>query len=136
MTFERKLFGKKSRELSQGQLENVLRVKIDPAGSWQSMLDYLQKPGTVEHEKYVRFLVTENFDLILSLLEHRMLLIKLGINESTCLISNGQVRFNPISQKVRFFYSSREMPKIEHAREAAENKIKEFLKSNGLEISN
>jgi hypothetical protein len=121
----------KLKELTPEELEGLLEIHFDPSLSVQKVLDFVRKGSDYQ---WVRFIVTENFNLILSLNMHNKLVTKMGIDREACLVPDGDFRIQKDSTKIEFAYSFYEPEKMANIRKAAENKIKNFLKSKGIEI--
>ncbi len=116
--------------MSQKDLEGLLEIKVDPSLSLKDILDFI-KIGNYE---WARFIITENFNLILSLHKHNEFVRILGVEREDCLLPDGDFRIEKNSQKMEFAYSWHEPEKIKNIRKAAENKLKNFLKSKGIEV--
>ena len=125
---------KNNTELTREQLENLVKIKIDPQITLTQLLSAIKGGGYA-----IRFLVTDNYNLYLSTNEHERLVLALGVDREDCLLQDGtfvvQKTNDKTSNEVVFSYSWGGKTKIRYVKNTAEEKIAGFLKSNGIEIS-
>lgn len=120
---------KRERELLRQKLEDSIEVRVDPVISLETLLLF------VKNKKMIMFILDSNFRLFLTPGEHRYLLGRLDIETKDCLISSGTFQIKS-DEKISFWYSHELGPVISIIPEIAQTKIKQFLKSQGIEITN
>ena len=119
--------GHESQELTPAEWDSFLQVKMTAP-----RYDFLR---CAQSEDLWRFIVGNNHDLFLDSNIHIMLAQKAGIDRTNCLIPDGRFRINPVSKKINFSYAYEDtIVRKKGVCEAAERKIIEFLKSNGIDV--
>ena len=125
-----KIFSRKLNtqpELTRQDLESLMRIKDDSDMSEAAFLAKINAgpAGT--------FIVDNNFNVFLSLNFHHILLKRLGVSTSNCLVSSANFGIDS-KRKLKFTYSNPDEKKtVVH--EVAEDKIRKLFKSKGLDIS-
>lgn len=115
-------------ESTQTKLEDLLKVTIDPEVSFPELLN------NINNHDWTRFIVDQNFKIVLSTKLHSAIRKTIGINIEDCLWFDGSFRIYP-SKSLKFtstYRSDEDITKRELYL-ATEHKIIEFLKSNKLE---
>lgn len=124
----------KSVELTQEQLERLLKVKIDPGGSFSDLF-FSIKTGLPN-----KFIVDKDFNIFLgssSQFHGQMIKNTVAGMYENCLISDGCFNFYVTSGDIEFSsYDVLQKGQNRKIFKVVKNKIKEFLKANGLEIRN
>jgi len=117
-------------ELTQSELESLLEVKVDPDMSCKELLT------SVKDNKWIRFVVGKNFNITLSVSLHKTLRGLVGFEMDDSLSPDGAFRFYR-SGNIQFVPSAESYSKknTQETCRAVENKIKEFLVSNGLKYN-
>ena len=117
----------KTPELSQQELEQLLKVKLVPGLSLEHLFFGLNLPEAC------RFIVTKDFDIFLDFDMHYVIKNKTAKQDSDCLLPGGFFSINYLSGQPDFvhhdnslYLSKKEAP----IRRAVENKIKAFLIEN------
>jgi hypothetical protein len=112
--------------LTNADFEKLVKVKTEI--SMAALMDWL-KEG-----RFVRFIMTPEFDLILSHAHHEELVARMHIDRHSLIIPDGDLLFDGDSHSINFVYSwhSFNSSKVPGIHEFTENKIKELLKKQGI----
>ena len=115
-------------EMTVKDLESFLEVQIEAENSTGGQL--LEKLRT----ELVKFIVTSEHDIIISNLDHEIIMARHGEGRRECLLTDGLFRSSADGELLIVGYTYNETERIPHIHEATENKIKEFLVSKGFPI--
>lgn len=115
-------------EMTVKDLESFLEVKVEAVNFTQDQL--FEKLRT----ELVKFVVTSKHDVIISNLDHEIIMARHGEHRRECLLTDGLFRTSANGERLIFGYTYNETERIPHIHEATENKIKEFLVSRGFPI--
>ena len=114
----------KNVELTVEQLERFLEVKISQGTTWQTIV------RNIESGAFLRFIVTDNFDIYLGTSIHDGIREDNGIDANDCLIDNGSFHEND-DGRIQFIYY---INKVTPIHVAAEKKIIRFFKDKGINL--
>lgn len=124
---------KAKTEMSQEELENLISVGIISTRSLQELINSFKEIDPLIKEKYLKFIIKGNYDLCLGDMDHFYLKKIAGGDDF--FIPDGQVEYNPTTKKISFSYTHKSESPIRYLHVVAENKIRDFLKFQGVEIS-
>lgn len=107
-----------------------MKIKIDPNVHLQDLMAQILRGGD---EDFTAFMLMPDNNLYLSTEIHNVLARRLKTDKQACPIGDGSFRFIPNTSEIRFYYHPQSFIG-DNIHEAAENKIKAFLASKGIEI--
>jgi hypothetical protein len=111
-----------SPELSNEDLDKLIKLRED-----------LFPPGLeqfIQSGHWVRFVITPDYDLILSDQQHEVMVKMFGIDRDDCVIPDGVFRLFPDTKKITFAYGLWDSDK--KVKKVAEGKILNHFKSTNL----
>jgi hypothetical protein len=118
-------------EMTQKDLEGLLEVQPDPSVTTKDIINFWEN----DPHGYVRYIVTpEGWNIILSPYQHNELVKIVGVERGDCLVPDGDLKYDKNEKTLEFIYNWSFDEKLPHIRNAAEQKIKEFLNKKGLNI--
>jgi hypothetical protein len=120
----------KNPEWSKGELEKLLAISVNPL---ESKGDFVSR---VVNGLWARFIVTEDFKIVLGTRMHATMADAIGTTRDECIIEGGTLNMDTASHKLSFDYSYVDSKKHQRVlNKAVENKIREFLRSENIDFN-
>lgn len=118
-------------EMTQADMEKILAVEPDPSTSAQELIEAI----TANNYAYLRYIVTPEWNIVLSPHQHNELVKIVGVERDDCLVSDADLRYDQNDKYLEFVYNWWIAEKVPYIRDASEQKIKEYFNKKGLQIA-
>ncbi|MCE9548899.1 hypothetical protein K8Q98_00660 [Candidatus Nomurabacteria bacterium] len=117
-------------DFDERQLEKDLAVGVEDRFLTSELISFVKEGNTG------RYIVGPDFEVVLSLDAHKSIFDRTHLDRKHSFITNGSFKIDPTTHKVIFSYNYMSMRerRVIQVRDASERKIKDFLRSHGIEI--